>query len=176
MAGNAQQVLPGKQEFVARFGALYENSPWIAEKVWDSLSTEMTEWRLVEFKELDQRFHRVLQNASYLQQLDLLRAHPELACAEADKDSLTLESQNEQSRAGLDECTAQELEAFGRLNRAYGEKFGFPFILAVKGYHRKEILEIFRQRAANDSQEEFTEALRQVCRIGSLRLEALLNE
>jgi OHCU decarboxylase len=83
---------------------------------------------------------------------------------------LTEESTSEQASADLGNCTAEEYEAFQSLNDRYKEKFGFPFILAVRGYHRTEILEIFKQRVDNDAEIEFDEALTQIHRIARLRL------
>jgi OHCU decarboxylase len=153
-----------------RYGALYEHSPWIAEQVFETLG-EGDHSR----EELEQCFRDTVLSASLEQQLELLNAHPELACARSERLHLTEESSMEQSVAGLDQCTEEEYEAFNRLNRQYRDSFGFPFILAVRGYRREEILQIFRERIGNDPDAELSEAIRQVCRIGQFRLEAVFR-
>ena len=104
--------------------------------------------------------------------LTLLRAHPDLAGKLAVAE-LTDSSQNEQTGAGLDQCTPDELARFTQLNDDYKKKFGFPFIFAVKGFHRTDILNAFERRVKNDVETEFNEAINQVHRIAKLRLEAL---
>ena len=101
----------------------------------------------------------------------LLCAHPDLAGKLAIADKLTSESAAEQASADLGNCTPAEFDAFQTLNKSYKKKFGFPFILAVRGYHRTQILEIFRQRINNNRETEFRIALEQVHRIALLRLE-----
>ncbi len=153
-----------KQEFVDLFGGVYEHSPWIAEAVWDLNADHGTAERL------HKAFRRVLDRADHGAKLTLLRAHPDLAGKLAVKGGLTADSTSEQSGAGLDSCTEEEFAAFQELNRRYKDKFEFPFILAVRGYNRGEILEIFRRRVENDPQTEFETALEQVHRIAILRL------
>ncbi len=102
----------------------------------------------------------------------LLRAHPDLAGKLALAD-LTQSSQSEQTGAGLDQCTENELARFTELNDIYKKKFGFPFIFAVKGFHRTDILNAFERRVKNDVETEFNEAINQVHRIARLRLDAL---
>jgi OHCU decarboxylase len=89
---------------------------------------------------------------------------------------LTESSRSEQTGAGLDRCTLEELGEFQELNAAYIEKFGFPFIFAVKGYHRTDILEAFRVRVNHSREEEFKTAIEQVHRIARLRLETIADE
>ncbi len=148
-----------------RFGAVFEHSPWVAEAVYDGLGGRVPG----ECRELVRRFEEAVMAAGRERQLALLRAHPELAAGSA---SLTAASRQEQSGAGLDRCTTEDLDEFRRLNTAYREKFGFPFIVAVKGRGRREILELLRRRSGGGADAEFAEALRQVCRIGALRIEA----
>ena len=105
--------------------------------------------------------------------MGVLRAHPDLAGKLAQSGALTEESTSEQAGAGLDQCSAAEFKEFTDLNTIYREKFGFPFILAVKGRHRTEILQNFRDRVPNDIATEFREALNQVHQIAKMRLEAL---
>ncbi len=108
--------------------------------------------------------------------LALIRAHPELAGKAAIRGELTADSTMEQSGAGLSQCTAEELARLTALNAAYNAKFGFPFILAVKGYDRAGILHEFKRRIERDVDTEFDEALAQIGRITRYRLDALLSE
>lgn len=152
--------------FVARFGGVYEHSPWVAEAVWDAGSVPD------EADALADAMAAVVEAASEDAQLALLRAHPDLAGRLGVGDLLTPESSAEQAGAGLDRCTPEEFAEFQRLNEAYKARFGFPFILAVRGHDRAGILEIFRRRVRNDPAAEFREALDQVHRIARLRLSA----
>ena len=159
------------EEFMNRFGSLYEHSPWISEQVFEEGNVSA-----LGIDELHLNFRSVVMSAAMEQQFELLNSHPELACSQDDRTMLTAESRDEQSAAGLDQCTEEEFHEFSELNQAYREKFGYPFIVAVKGCDRQEILEIFRERLGNDPESEFVEALRQVCWIGRFRLEALFDE
>ena len=159
-----------KDDFVACFGGVYEHSPWIAEAVWEIAPDPEMEDAQDTPDGIHVVFRSILDDANYDTKLALLRAHPDLAGKLAIGGELTAESTSEQASADLDNCTPQEFEAFQSLNNHYKEKFGFPFILAVRGYHRTEILEKFRQRVNNDVDTEFNEALAQVHRIALLRL------
>ena len=153
-----------KASFLARFGGIFEHSPWIAAQVWEQ------GLHSGELQELHAAFSKVIRNADREDQLALLRAHPQLASAIASGEELTAESRGEQRGAGLNQCSAAEFEEFEYLNSTYTDKFGFPFIIAVKGLGREQILKSFRARLANTPEEEFTEALEQVIRIGKFRL------
>lgn len=157
--------------FLERYSSVFEHSPWVAEQAFSSMQKSGINWKGLEPEELLQWFEGAIHSASKQRQLNLLRAHPELACAPASRETLTDHSKSEQSLAGLDQCTTDEFAEFGKLNRAYISRFGFPFILAVRGYHRREILVVFRDRIDRPPDEEFETALEQVCRIGMLRLE-----
>ncbi len=157
-------------QFMDRFAGIYEHSPWIAEQVFNRGLTPMHDTS----RGLAGEMQDVVVLGGHDAQLALLRAHPDLAGKLAVADELTNESKGEQAGAGLDRCTAEEFAAFQGLNDVYKDKFGFPFILAVKGYHRAEILEIFAKRVENDAEEEFAEAISQVHRIARLRLEQIL--
>ena len=122
-----------------------------------------------------EQMRSVVNAASDKLKLDLLRAHPDLA-GRLSLAELTESSRSEQTGAGLDRCTPEELSEFQALNTAYIEKFGFPFIFAVKGYHRTDILEAFRVRVTHSREEEFKTAIEQVHRIAKLRLETIANE
>lgn len=160
-----------KEQFVARFGGLYECSPWIAESAWESLQKEET----VAVDELRSQLQGIVNDASREQKLALLNAHPELAGKAAMDGELTVESTEEQASARLDLCSKAEFDQFQTLNTQYNEKFGFPFILAVRGRNRAEILTAFSQRVNNEASEEFNTAIEQVHQIASMRLSALEN-
>ena len=151
-------------EFVSRFGAIYEHSAWVAAEV-ASLSTEIDDMeRLAEFM-VD-----CVDNASTSRQLELIRAHPDLAGKAQVAGELTEESTSEQASAGLNQCSVGEYEQFQVLNEAYHEKFGFPFIMAVKDSGRAEILSAFSDRLENDPTLEFETALAEIHKIARLRL------
>jgi 2-oxo-4-hydroxy-4-carboxy-5-ureidoimidazoline decarboxylase len=156
--------------FLARYGGVYEHSPWIAAAVWDA--GEASD----DAETLAGRMAARVEAADAAAQLALLRAHPDLAGRLAVRGALTADSTAEQAGAGLDRCTPEEFAEFQRLNDAYKAKFGFPFILAVKGYDRTGILAAFRRRVENGRPAELREALTQVHRIARLRLLALAEE
>ncbi|MDB5802501.1 MAG: decarboxylase [Rhodocyclales bacterium] len=108
--------------------------------------------------------------------MKLARAHPELAGKAAVRGELTEESTREQAGARLDACSPAEFERLQQLNAAYREKFGFPFIIAVRGLDRTQIIEQFSTRVLNDNEAEFQEALRQIERIAALRLQERVLE
>lgn len=156
--------------FLARYGGVYEHSPWIAEAVWQAGDPPGTAAALA-----DAMAARV-EAAGNAAQLALLRAHPDLAGRLAVRGELTEDSTSEQAGAGLDRCSPEEFDEFRRLNDAYRARFGFPFILAVKGFDRAGILAQFRRRAGNGRAAEFREALNQVHRIARLRLQAMAGD
>ncbi len=156
--------------FVAAYGSVFEHSPWIAEAAWDAgpppvpLTAESVHAALC----------AALAPASEAQKLALLRAHPDLAGKLAQAGRLTAESTSEQASAGLDRLTDTERATFTELNDAYTAKFGFPFIIAVKGLSKADILAAFQRRLGNDRATELATALVQVERIALLRLKDLL--
>lgn len=158
-----------RDAFVAAFGRVYEHSPWIAETLFDQGLTEAHQT----LDGLAAAMSAVVEAGGAARQLALLRAHPDLAGKLAIAGDLTRESRGEQSGAGLDTCSPAEFARFQRLNAAYNARFGFPFILAVKGKSRPEILAAFEQRVTNDTATEFRTALDQVHRIAYLRLRDL---
>lgn len=158
------------ESFLEKYGSVFEHSPWVAEAVFETGGELHSDP-----KSLGARFESVFLNADPVLQLATLRAHPQLACALADPGGLTHDSASEQSGAGLDRCSTEELAEFSRLNVEYSDRFGFPFIVAVKGLTRHEILGVFRKRLKNDLQEEFQTALQQTCRIARLRIRDIAN-
>lgn len=159
---------PDRAAFVARYGGVYEHSPWVAEGVWDAGRATDDPEALAEAMEA------VVAAADRDKLTALLNAHPDLAGRLAVSGALTEASASEQAGAGLDRCSPEEFDAFQTLNAAYAEKFGHPFIIAVRGLDRQGILERFRERIGNDPEAEFREALEQVRRIARLRLGALV--
>ncbi len=157
--------------FLEKFGGLYEHSPWIAEKVWNEVKTDKS----ITVKALASRLKTTVDDASDELKLKLLCAHPELAGRAAIDGTLTPESTDEQARARLDLCTPEEFDTFHRLNKAYNEKFKFPFIMAVRNSSREEILEAFQSRVHNNPDQEFNTALEQVHQIALLRLSAVTH-
>ena len=154
--------MSSKAEFLARFGAVYEASPWVAEGVWPDPPTDRDA--------LAAAMAAVVDAAPREAKLALIRAHPELASRARMADA----SVKEQSGAGLDQCSPDEFAAFQRLNAAYNARFGFPFIVAVKGLTRADILTAFEARLANDAETEFQTAIAQIHRIAAFRLADLL--
>ena len=155
--------------FVARFGGIYEHSAWIAEALFERGLTAAED----SAEGLQAAMAALVEAAGREAKLALLRAHPDLAGKLAVAGALTADSTAEQAGAGLDRCSPEEFERFQALNARYRARFGFPFILAVKGKRRAEILEAFESRVENPPETEFATALEQVHRIALLRLKAL---
>jgi 2-oxo-4-hydroxy-4-carboxy-5-ureidoimidazoline decarboxylase len=147
--------------FVARFGALFEHSPWVVERAAG----------LRPFADLHAGLMQAVHEASAEEQLALIRAHPELAGKAAIDRTLTQASAAEQASAGLDRLTAEEYARFHALNAAYGERFGFPFIICVRLTDKAGILDAMERRAANDRETEIATAIGQIGEIVRLRLE-----
>ena len=153
--------------FIARFGPVYEASLWVAEAVWPAAARGA----LDDLPTLAQAMRAAVEDAPRPRKLDLIRAHPQLAVA----GRMAEASVREQRGAGLDQCAPDELQAFRRLNAAYLERFGHPFIIAVAGLSRGEILAAFERRLENDAETEFATAMEQIHRIAGFRLAALFN-
>lgn len=154
-------------DFIARYADIYEHSPWVAERV-APLVTEGDDTEQLAMLMAD-----CVDNASTEQQLELIRAHPDLAGRAQVAGELTAESTVEQASAGLDQCSPEEFERFQRLNEAYRDKFGFPFVMAVRGSSRSQILDAFAARLENDYDLEFETALAEIHKIARLRLDAM---
>ncbi len=153
-----------KSEFVKVFANIFENAGWIAEKLYNQKPFNS-------FEELSLKMINIFENSSKEKKLEILNAHPDLA----DKAKITLltpDSKKEQNSAGLDQCTEEEFSEFKKLNKTY-KKFGFPFIMSIKNKNKIEILNNFRKRINSELEIEFNEAVEQVKKIASLRLEDL---
>ena len=155
--------------FATALGHVFEHSPWVAERAGRKRP-------FASIGALHESMMATVWEAPAASQMALLRGHPELAGKAALRGELTADSTLEQSGAGLAECSAEELVRLTTLNAEYSAKFGFPFILAVKGYDRAGILREFARRVERDPSVEFEEALKQVARIARARLDALLND
>lgn len=161
--------MAGKESFVTRFGGVFEHSPWVAERAFDegshiALTSDDVHTALV----------ASFRAASHADRLAVLRAHPDLAGKLAIAGDLTKDSKAEQAGAGLDRLGASEHARFSELNTAYTEKFGFPFIIAVKGLTKDDILSAFERRIDNSPEQEFEAASAQVEKIALLRLRSML--
>ncbi len=156
-----------RDSFVAEYGGVFEHSPWIAEGAF-ALELGPTHDTAAG---VHSALARVFRAADEDKRLGVLTAHPDLAGKLAEAKRLTEESTAEQASVGLDALTDEERAAFTDLNTAYTEKFGFPFIIAVRDNTKASIMEAFKRRVANDRAAEFAEACRQVERIAELRLE-----
>ena len=170
-----RKATPSQQDrasFVADYGSIFEHSPWIAERAWESELGPANDSAIGLHFALRTQFRM----ATPEERLAVLRAHPDLAGKLAAAQRLTEASTAEQASAGLDALTDAERQRFTELNTLYVEKFGFPFIIAVRDHTKASILEAFERRIANTADEEFATACRQVERIALLRLKALLPE
>jgi 2-oxo-4-hydroxy-4-carboxy-5-ureidoimidazoline decarboxylase len=153
-----------RENFVAAIGWVFENSPWVAERAWVARP----------FASVDP-LHRAMvdqvEQATAEEQLALLRAHPDLGTRARVSDA----SAAEQAGAGLDQLTAEEFERLLTLNTAYRDKFGFPFLFAVKGSTKHDILAALQQRLPSSRDQEYQVALTQVYRIARFRMESVLS-
>ena len=156
-----------KSEFIKVFANIFENARWIAEELYKQKP-------FGDFNELSSKMMNIFDMSSKEKKLKILSDHPDLG-NKTKISSLTPDSLKEQKNAGLDQCTKEEFNEFKKLNHAY-KKFGFPFILAVKGKTKIEILNNFRKRISSDPEIEFNEAVKQVKQIASLRLKDLNNK
>lgn len=158
-----------RDAFVGHLGGIFEHSPWVAERVLDRRPFASRD-------ALHAAMVGAVQEAGPERQLALLRAHPELAGRAAVQGEMTEHSKGEQGGSGLLDCSPEEFARLQELNRAYGEKFGFPFIVAVRGLDRAAIVETFARRLENTREAEMAEALRQVACIAGLRLAGSVGE
>jgi 2-oxo-4-hydroxy-4-carboxy-5-ureidoimidazoline decarboxylase len=157
-----------RDTFVRTLGSVFERSPWVAERTWRArpFASRST---------LHDAMTRVVTTSPLDEQVALLRAHPDLAGKAARAGGMSAASVSEQSSAGLDRLTDEEFERFARMNHAYREKFGFPFIIAVRRHDKASILAAFARRLEHAREEEISEALTQIFDITRMRLERLIE-
>jgi 2-oxo-4-hydroxy-4-carboxy-5-ureidoimidazoline decarboxylase len=155
--------------FVAALGEIFEHSPWVAAGAAPGRPYAGVD-------ALHRAMVAVVAAAGRERQLALIRAHPELAGKAAIRGELAESSKREQAGAGLAHCSPAEFARMQALNQAYTERFGFPFIIAVKGLDRAAIIARFAERVANDPAVEFDEALAQIAKIARLRLDAMFAD
>lgn len=155
-----------REQFVELFADIYEHSAWVAEKVFDQGLVE--EDNKIDI--LQSKMAKILNESTKQQQLDLINAHPDLAGKAAINGELTDASTSEQSGAGIQLCSPEEFDRFTNFNSNYKHRFNFPFIMAVKGANRYEILDSFEVRLGNDSDTEFATAIQEINKIALFRL------
>ena len=157
-----------KSEFTEVFGNIFENAAWIAEKLYEQKPFK-------NFEELTKKMMSIFEDSDKQNKSKILNSHPDLA----DKTkiaSLTPDSNKEQVNARLDQCTKDEYNEFKELNLKYKNKFGFPYIIAVKDKNKLEILDSFKKRIILSKETEFNEAIKQVKKIANFRLDELKNK
>ena len=162
-----------KVDFFQTFNELYEHSAWVIEKTYESIKDDSKYDNIEEFHNLLTK--KVLEESKVLQ-MSLIKAHPMLAGKKAQENELTDFSTNEQKSAGLNSCTNEEIKLFDELNKNYFDKFGFPYILAVKGRNKKEIIENFKSRLENSLEDEKQEALNQINQIALIRIKGIYGK
>ena len=150
--------------FTEALGGIFEKSPWVAEKAWESRPFASVD-------DLHGRMVAVVRYANIDQQLALLRSHPDLAGKEAQAGTMTSSSVAEQASAGLDALSKEEVATLAEYNADYKRKFGFPFMIAVRNHTKLGIFNLFKQRLSNDTLTELGNALQQVYNITRIRLE-----
>lgn len=177
MNGSRDGLLPvpdDESAFVERYGGVYESSPWVAQEAWARGDLPAEAEAPVDL--LAARLAAVVEDAGRERQLALIRAHPDLAGKASVAGTLTEESTAEQHSAGLDQCTPEEYQRFHSLNEAYHGRFGFPFVMAVRGAGRGDILAAFGERLGNPPDTELRRALVEIHRIARLRLDQMSEQ
>ena len=160
-----------RSAFMATFGGVYEHSAWVAESAWANGLAEAHD----EVTGLASAFAEIVDAAGRTAGETLIRAHPDLAGKAAVAGTLTADSTAEQASAGLDQCTPAEFARFTDLNARYRERFGMPFIMAVRDSHRTAILAAFERRLAHDPEAEYAQAIEEIHTIARLRLQAIAD-
>lgn len=158
-----------REAFTRALGALFEHSPWVAERAWAARP-------FADAGALHAALVAAVRAAPIADQLALLRAHPDLAGRAARAGAMSESSVREQSSAGLDRLTDAEYERFTRLNGAYRERFDFPFVIAVRRHDKASILAAFESRLRHTREQEVDAALAEVADIARMRLERLLPD
>lgn len=153
-----------QSEFVAALGAVFEDTPAIAQKTWDHRP-------FADQVDLHEKMVRVVNQLDKAEQRSLIRAHPDLGS----KAKMAAASVQEQAGIGLDRLTASEYDRFHQLNQAYKDQFDFPFIIAVKNHTKASILQAFEHRLNNDADAERQQALLEILDIARFRLNSLIH-
>ena len=157
-----------RKEIIDLLKSIYEHSQWVPERL---LSDNINEIQSKE--ELQLMMKKIVDNSSETEKLNLINAHPELGKRLHKKEKLTKFSENEQKSAGLDQCTDKEFEIFTNLNNEYRLKFKFPFIIAVKGLNKNQIIDNMQKRVNNSKTKEFETAISEIHKIAELRIKDL---
>jgi len=157
-----------KEEIINLLKSVYEHSPWVPERL---LSEDISEIKTKE--ELQLMMKKIVDNSSETEKLNLIKAHPELGKKLQKKEKLTKFSEEEQKSAGLDQCTDEEFKILTNLNNEYRLKFEFPFIIAVKGLNKNQIIDNMKERVNNTKTEEFETAINEIHKIAGLRIKDL---
>ena len=161
------QKMEGKK-IINLLKGIYEHSAWVPEKL---LSENISEIKTKE--ELELMMKKIVDNSTETEKLNLIKAHPELGKKLQKKEKLTKFSKEEQKSAGLDQCSDEEFEILTNLNNTYRSKFKFPFILAVKGLNKNQIIDNMKKRVNNLKSVEFETAINEIHKIAQLRIKDL---
>ena len=161
------QKMEGKK-IINLLKGIYEHSAWVPEKL---LSENISEIKTKE--ELELMMKKIVDNSTEKEKLNLIKAHPELGKKLQKKEKLTKFSKEEQKSAGLDQCSDEEFEILTNLNNTYRSKFEFPFILAVKGLNKNQIIDNMKKRVNNCKSVEFETAINEIHKIAQLRIKDL---
>ena len=157
-----------RKEIIDQLKSIYEHSQWVPERL---LSENINEIQTKE--ELQLMMKKIVDNSSETEKLNLINAHPELGKKLQKKEKLTKFSEDEQKSAGLDQCSDEEFEILTNLNNEYRLKFKFPFIIAVKGLNKNQIIDNMQNRVNNSKTEEFKIAISEIHKIAGLRIKDL---
>ncbi len=157
-----------KSDFINYLKNIYEHAPWVAEQAY-ALKPFSS------INDLHTKMQHCVLNSSDAIKHQLICNHPELAGREASQGTLTQASQSEQQHSGLNHCSAEELQQFKQYNTDYRKHFGFPFVVAVKGLTRYDILTLMQQRLNNPKQQEFDTCISEIGKIARFRLMDLFH-
>lgn len=158
-----------KKQFNATLAEIYEHSPWVAQ-------TAESKRPFESLTALHNAMSKIVLLAPYQQQLELVLAHPELAGKAAAAGDMAEFSKTEQQGAGLNMCSPEELEQIQKLNHTYNKKFNFPFIIAVSGLNRIQIIKAMQTRLENSKDKEFATALDEINKIALIRLQKIFSD
>ena len=161
------QKMEGKK-IINLLKGIYEHSAWVPEKLLSEYNSEIKTK-----EELELMMKKIVDNSTETEKLNLIKAHPELGKKLQKKEKLTKFSKEEQKSAGLDQCSDEEFELLTNLNNTYRSKFEFPFILAVKGLNKNQIIDNMKKRVNNLKSVEFETAINEIHKIAQLRIKDL---